>query len=73
MAHEDPALRSYRTFLVVLLLVGGLIALGVGGWLLSRGQLFYAFLAVCILGLFMLIVHGYRQEEEREDRSAGDR
>ena len=68
MARDDPGLRSYRTFLVVLLLVAGLLALGVGGWLLSRGHKFYAFLALCVLGLFMLLVHGYRQEEQGDDQ-----
>jgi peptidoglycan/LPS O-acetylase OafA/YrhL len=68
MAQEDPRLRSYRTFLVVLLLVGGLLALGVGGWLLAHGHRFYAFLAMCVLGLFMLLVHGYRQEEQSREQ-----
>jgi hypothetical protein len=68
MAQEDPGLRSFRTFLVVLLLVGGLLALGVGGWLLAHGHRFYAFLAMCVLGLFVLLVHGYRQEEQGKRR-----
>jgi len=59
---EDPALRRYRRFLVVLLLVGGMLAMALGGWLIWNGYLFYALLAALVLGFLMLLAHGYRQD-----------
>jgi hypothetical protein len=64
MGGEDPAVRAYRRVLVVFVLVGALIALGVGAWLLWNGRGFEAFLALSAAGLFVLLAHGYRQDEE---------
>jgi hypothetical protein len=60
---EDPAVRTYRRVLVVFVLVGALIAVGVGLWLLLSGRLFEAFLGLCAAGLFVLLAYGYRQDE----------
>ena len=47
-------------------LVAGLIAATVGGVLIFRGHVFYSFLALCVVGFVMLVVHGYRQEAEQD-------
>jgi len=65
---EDPGLRSYRRVVTGFVLVGALIAAVVGGVLLWRGQPFEAFLALVAVGFFVLLAHGYRQDEEERNR-----
>jgi len=73
MPQEDPALRSYRRFLVAFTLVAGLIATTVGAVLLWNGHVFPAFLCVCVVAWLVLIAHGYRQDQaERERRERGE-
>lgn len=62
--NETPGLAAYRRFLVVFGLVAALLATIVGFVLILRGKGFYAFLALCIVGFVVLVVHGYRQEAE---------
>ncbi|HEX5137968.1 MAG TPA: hypothetical protein VFY93_13415 [Planctomycetota bacterium] len=61
---EDPALRAYRRAITGFVLVGALIAAIVGGVLLWRGHVFEALLALVAVGFFVLLAHGYRQDEE---------
>jgi hypothetical protein len=65
---EDARLRTYRRLLTVLVLVGALVATTVGGVLLWRGKAFEGFMALCAVGLFVLIAHGYRQDDEERNR-----
>ena len=68
MTREAPGLRRYRRFVVSFVLVGALAAAGAGGVLLWRGQLFLAFLALCCVGFFVLLVRGYREDEAERNR-----
>jgi hypothetical protein len=68
MGGEDPRLRAYRRVVTAFVLVAALIAAVVGGRLLWRGRPFEAFLALCAVGLFVLLAHGYRQDEEERNR-----
>ena len=68
MSGEDPALRRYRRFLMVFVLVAGLIVMIVGGGLVLHGKFFEAFLAMLVLGFLMLLLRGYRQDEEERNR-----
>lgn len=65
---EDPGLRAYRRVVSAFVLVGALIASVVGGVLLWRGLAFEAFLALLAVGFFVLLAHGYRQDEEERNR-----
>lgn len=65
---EDPSLRGYRRVVTAFVLSGALIAVAVGGWCLSTGNGFGAFLALCVMGFLVLLVHGYRQDEEERNR-----
>ena len=56
----------YRRFLVVLGLLAALAVTGLGGVFIMRGQLFYSFLALCVVAFLILVVHGYRQEAEEQ-------
>jgi hypothetical protein len=60
---EDPGLRTYRRAVTGFVLAGALIAAVVGGALLWRGHVFEAFLALLAVGFFVLLAHGYRQDE----------
>ena len=67
--REPTESEAYRRFLMVFGLVAALLATTVGGVLIARGYVFYSFLALCVVGFLILVVHGYRQEaEERRDR-----
>jgi hypothetical protein len=55
---------AYRRFLMVFGLVAAVLATTVGGVLIARGHVFYSFLALCVVGFLILVVHGYRQEAE---------
>jgi len=66
-SNETPGLAAYRRFLVVFGLVAALLATTVGIVLIVRGKGFYAFLALCVVGFIILVVHGYRQEAEAEE------
>ncbi|MHC4550290.1 MAG: hypothetical protein ACYTEZ_16085 [Planctomycetota bacterium] len=68
---EDPGLSAYRRFLVAFVLVGALAAAVVGAVLLWRGRGFPAFLALCCVGFFALLAHGYRQDAEERGPGAG--
>jgi hypothetical protein len=61
---EDEGLRTYRRAVTGFVLAGALIAAVVGGVLLWRGLVFEAFLALLAVGFFVLLAHGYRQDEE---------
>jgi hypothetical protein len=61
---EDPSLRGYRRVVTTFVLTGALIAAGVGGWCLFNGNGFGAFLALCVVGFLVLLVHGYRQDAD---------
>lgn len=61
---EDPGTVRYRRLLVAFVLFMGLVVAGIGVRLLWTGRPFYAFLALLVLGFLVLLVHGYRQEEE---------
>jgi hypothetical protein len=65
---EDPALRRYRRIVTTFVLCGALIAAVVGGVCLFKGNGFGAFLALCVVGFLVLLVHGYRQDEEERNR-----
>ena len=65
---EDPSLRRYRRVITAFVLSGALIAVAVGGWCLSTGNGFAAFLSLCVVGFLVLLVHGYRQDEEERNR-----
>ncbi len=71
MAPEDPALKSYRRFLVVFVLVAGLIATTIGAVLVWKAKFFPAFLCVCVVAWLVLVAYGYRQDEEERGRAAG--
>ncbi len=69
MAREDERLGAYRRFLMIFALVGGGISIAAGATLLARGRVFYAFLALCVLGFLVLVARGYAAEErERRGR-----
>lgn len=65
---EDKRLNAYRRVVTAFILVGALVATVVGGVLVWRGKLFEAFVALCAVGLFVLLAHGYRQDEEERNR-----
>ena len=65
---EDPSLRSYRRAVTAFVLVGALIAAAVGGWCVSTGNGFAAFLALCVVGFLVLVAYGYRQDDEERNR-----
>ncbi len=65
---EDQGLRTYRRAVTGFVLVGALIAAVVGGGLLWRGLVFEAVLALLAVGFFVLLAHGYRQDEEERGR-----
>jgi cobalamin synthase len=65
---EDPSLRAYRRVVTAFVLVGAVIATVVGGWCLVAGNGFGAFLALCVVAFLVLLVHGYRQDEEERNR-----
>ena len=65
---EDPGLRRYRRIVVSFVLAAALVAAGLGAALLWRGQAFAAFLCVCAMGFFVLLIHGYRQDEEERNK-----
>ncbi|MEM8883306.1 MAG: hypothetical protein AAGD14_04490 [Planctomycetota bacterium] len=58
----------YRRFLIVFGLVAALLASFVGARLILAGKGFFGFLALCVVGFIILVVHGYRQEAEEESR-----
>ena len=59
---DTPGQRAYRRFLVAFGLVAGLLATFIGGRFILRGQAFYGFLALCVVGFIVLVIHGYLQE-----------
>ena len=59
---DTPGERAYRRFLVAFGLVAGLLAAFIGARFILRGQGFYGFLARCVVGFIVLVIHGYRQE-----------
>jgi len=65
---EEQGLRTYRRFVTGFVLTGALIAAVVGGVLLWRGMLFETLLALLAVGFFVLLAHGYRQDEEERNR-----
>jgi len=69
MSSGDPALRRYRIFLTVFVLLAGAIAGGAGLYLLWKGSVFKALLALVAVGFFVLLAHGYRQDAEERERS----
>ena len=62
--QDDPGQDAYRRFLMIFGLVAAVVATTVGGVLISRGYVFYSFLALCVVGFIILVVHGYRQDAE---------
>ena len=70
---DSSGAAAYRRFLVVFGLVAALLATTVGGVLIARGYVFYSFLALCVVGFVILVVHGYRQEAEEERRRVESR
>lgn len=65
---EDPSLRGYRRVVTAFVLVGALIAAGVGGWCVWTGNGFAGFLALCVVGFLALVAYGYKQDEEERNR-----
>jgi len=61
---ETPGRRAYRGFLVILGLVAALAVAFQGARFILHGQGFYGFLALCMVGFIVLVIHGYRQESE---------
>ena len=72
MAGEDPALKRYRRFLSIFVLVGALVAASVGGYHLWRGRVFYAVLALFVVGFLVLLIHGYAADEAERNRPFPD-
>ena len=62
--RDDPGHAAYRRFLMIFGLVAAVVATTVGGVLISRGHVFYSFLALCVVGFIVLVVHGYQQDAE---------
>ena len=63
---ETPGRRVYRRFLVTLGLLAALAVAFQGARFILRGQGFYGFLALCMVGFIVLVIHGYRQESQHD-------
>ena len=63
MPEQDPSLRTYRRFLVTLLLLVGGVAVYIGAKKLAEGEIFAAILALLTLGFIVLLMYGYVQDE----------
>lgn len=62
--RDDSGHAAYRRFLMIFGLVAAVVATTVGGVLISRGHVFYSFLALCVVGFIVLVVHGYQQDAD---------
>jgi len=63
--QDNQGQDAYRRFLMIFGLVAAAVATAVGGVLISKGHVFYSFLALCVVGFIILVVHGYAQDANR--------
>ena len=68
MPHDDPQSRQFRRWVAGLVLAMAAGVAYLGARMAWEGRALHAVLALLVLGWLVLVLHGYRQEEQERNR-----